>query len=303
MTSVSVIIPVYNDRERLKRCLEALDRQTYPAQRYEIIVVDNGSEVSPAAVTERFDNVRLLHEPQPGSYAARNRGLAAADGELIAFTDADCRPARDWLERGVACFERVRDCGLVAGRVAVTARRPERPTASERYDQLFYLDQKQAVTQGHYGATANLFTSRAVIEAVGPFDADLVSAGDNEWGQRVHRAGFAQVYCPEAVVQHPARRSLKTLLRKELRIAGGLACIEAGDDAEAAPKPPLSLSERVRRLGQPLRNVLGVMVGRTSRRIPSLAQRFQVAGIMALVRVLRGLEAWRVRWGGTPHNT
>ncbi len=301
MTSVSVIVPVYNERERLARCLDALHRQTYPADRYEVVVVDNGSDRPPEALAERYDGVRLLVERRRGSYAARNRGIAAANGALLAFTDADCVPARDWLEQGVACFERSPECGMVAGRIEVTALRPGRPTACERYDQLFYLDQERAVTKGHYGATANLFTSREVLCAVGPFDASLKSSGDNEWGQRVHRAGFAQVYCPGAVVRHPARRSLRALLRKELRIAGGLACIEADDGPTEASAVPLR--ERVRRLVQPIRNALGVLVGGTSRKIPSVAQRFQVAGIVLLVHALRRLEAWRVQRGGPPRNT
>lgn len=302
-TFVSVIIPVYNDRRRLARCLEALQDQTYPEDRYEVVVVDNGSDESPARVTDRFDNVRLAVEPRQGSYAARNRGLTVAEGEMLAFTDADCVPEPQWLERGVACFAGTPECGMVAGHVKLTARRPGRPTACERYDQLFYLDQERAVKRGKYGATANLFTAKEVIRTVGPFDATLKSSGDNEWGQRVHRAGFRQVYCPEAVVRHPARHSLKELLRKELRVAGGLARIRDASSEEATEGRTVSLRERVQQLVQPFRNALGVVVGRTSRKIPSLSQRVQIAGIVLLVHVLRQLEAWRIEWGGTPKNT
>src|SRR5262245_46024865 len=99
---VSVIIPVYNNPDGLRRCLHALEAQTYPKSRYEIIVVDNGSDTPPADMVRAFDRVTLLEEAVPSSYAARNRGLAQARGEVIAFTDSDCIPAPDWLAHGVA---------------------------------------------------------------------------------------------------------------------------------------------------------------------------------------------------------
>ena len=99
---VSVIIPVYNDAERLKLCLDALARQTYPGDRYEVIVVDNGSQQDPELVTSRYEQVTLAHEACRGSYAARNTGLALARGDVLAFTNSDCIPAADWIEHGVA---------------------------------------------------------------------------------------------------------------------------------------------------------------------------------------------------------
>lgn len=303
MKFVSVIVPVYNDRERLTRCLQALQRQTYPREAYEVVVVDNGSDESPAAVTDRFERVRLVVEERRGSYAARNRGIRAAQGELFAFTDADCLPAEDWLEKGGACFERNRRCGLVAGKVDMTVCNSAQPTACEWYDRLFYMNQQSAVEEGNYGCTANLFTSRRVVEAVGSFDATLKSSGDNEWGRRVHRHGYRPVYCAEAVVQHPARTSLRTLLRKERRIAGGLVRLGEKQKTSSVPGRSATLGERMRIWMQPWRNALGVVVGSTSRRIPSVLQRLRLAGIILLVYATREFEAWRVRRGGTPKNT
>ena len=90
---VSVIIPVYNDLKLLSTCLECLDRQTYPKTRFEVLVVDNGSDLPVQPIVSRYSNVKLEKESMPGSYAARNRGIAAARGEILAFTDADCRPS------------------------------------------------------------------------------------------------------------------------------------------------------------------------------------------------------------------
>ncbi len=94
---VSVIIPVYNDAGRLRICLAALHKQTYDSDRYEIIVIDNGSDPSPVMdnLKVEFDNVVYDQELTPGSYAARNKGITIAKGDVIAFTDADCIPVNN----------------------------------------------------------------------------------------------------------------------------------------------------------------------------------------------------------------
>ena len=84
---ISVVVPVFNDEARLAGCLDALAMQTWPASHREVIVVDNGS-VPPVAL--RAGAARVIVERRPGSYAARNAGVAAAAGEILAFTDADC---------------------------------------------------------------------------------------------------------------------------------------------------------------------------------------------------------------------
>ena len=101
---VSVIIPVYNDSARVKICLEALEKQTYPQNLYEVIVVDNASDEYPAIkdVVCQFSQAIAAYESRPGSYAARNKGISLAKGDIIAFTDADCIPAKNWIEKGVA---------------------------------------------------------------------------------------------------------------------------------------------------------------------------------------------------------
>jgi glycosyltransferase involved in cell wall biosynthesis len=95
---VSVIIPVYNDVERLVLCLEALGKQTYARDRFEVVVVDNGSTSTIRPVVEAFPYCVAAFEAQPGSYAARNRGIAVSRGEIVCFTDADCVPSEGWIE-------------------------------------------------------------------------------------------------------------------------------------------------------------------------------------------------------------
>lgn len=128
---VSVIIPVLDDPVRLALCLQALEDQTYAADRYEVIVVDNGSVSDLAPVVVAFAHAQLAVEPRRGSYAARNMGIGLARGEVLAFTDSDCIPQPDWLEAGVARLMGAAGCGLVGGRVAIFARDERRPSAAE----------------------------------------------------------------------------------------------------------------------------------------------------------------------------
>src|SRR5690606_16589320 len=96
MPTVTVVVPVYNDVQRLRTCVAALLAQDYPAERVEVLVVDNASDVDVSvALPAGETRVRLLHESRRGSYAARNRALTEATGEVLAFTDADCLPRPD----------------------------------------------------------------------------------------------------------------------------------------------------------------------------------------------------------------
>ena len=94
---VSVIVPVYNDGQRIGKCIEALLIQTYPQAHFEIIIVDNGSNDNTRSVIEEHPVKLLVEDRIQSSYAARNKGIKNAKGEVIAFTDADCIPAPDWI--------------------------------------------------------------------------------------------------------------------------------------------------------------------------------------------------------------
>ncbi|EKU97443.1 glycosyl transferase [Leptolyngbya sp. PCC 7375] len=222
MKFVSIIIPVYNDNKLLPTCLTALTKQTYSKEHYEIIVVDNNSDENVSEVTDQFEQVTLAHEARAGSYIARNKGLSLAKGEIIAFTDADCIPQTDWLEHGVLALNKQPNIGLVAGRIELFFKNPNKPRSFELYDSLTMgFPQEQFVQDGHFGATANLFTFRTILEDVGYFDENLKSAGDRQWGRRVYESGYRQVYADEVCIRHPARYSWADVKKRAIRIAGG----------------------------------------------------------------------------------
>ena len=218
---VSVIIPVFNDCDRLALCLHALEQQAYPKELYEVIVVNNDSDEDIERVTGQFKQVLTVFEGRRGSYVARNKGISVAKGEIFAFTDSDCIPGENWLATGIKHLLSVPDCGLVAGRIQFFFKDPCRPTSGEIFDSMTNLQQEKYVKENNFGATANLFTFKKIFEDVGLFNADLKSGGDVEWGLRVSARGYTLLYAEDSYVAHPARYSLRQLTKKIIRQTGG----------------------------------------------------------------------------------
>jgi glycosyltransferase involved in cell wall biosynthesis len=212
-----VIIPVYNDNDRLQLCLDALAHQTYPAECFEVIVVDNGSVPPVEGNVVGGPNVRFLTEPAPGGFLARNTGLAVAKGDVLAFTDADCYPEPGWLRAGVdAVGDRRR---IVAGHVEAYPRFPGAPTAAERFEMLFGFEQAKNASRG-VSVSANIICPRSAFDEAGRFGTESHSGHDYEWCQRAVRKGYEVFYVPEAQVRTPARASFHALATKIRRMAG-----------------------------------------------------------------------------------
>jgi GT2 family glycosyltransferase len=288
--TVSVIIPVYNDSERLKLCLEALERQSYPRKLYKVIVVNNHPAESLDGPVARFSQAILIRESLPGSYRARNRGLSRARGEVIAFTDSDCIPNRDWLEKGVAALLEVPNCGLVGGKIQIFFRDPEHPTAVELYQMITAFPQQRYIEADKYGATANLFTFRSVIDQVGFFDDTLESGGDVEWGRRVFSAGYKLVYADDCRVAHPARRSLKELHQMFARVTGG--------HLELRRRRQFFFSEftrrRIRNFRSPFRRFCDLC---RDQRVRGLKRKIKVLSVMVMIRCFGMMEIIKLRLG------
>jgi glycosyltransferase involved in cell wall biosynthesis len=289
---VSVVIPVFNGSEYLRTCLEALERQTYPKHFFEVIVVDNNSKDGIGPLVGQFERARLGHEKAPGSYGARNVGISLAKGEVFAFTDADCIPARDWIEKGVEALYAQPDCGLVAGRVEFFFKRPGKPSMVEFYDSLTFLQQKKFIERSHFGATANLFTFRRIFDEVGLFDT-TISSGDVKWGNLVHKKGHRLIYAETACVRHPARDSFSKIREKIIRVVGGHHSIYKWH------KESLSdfLARSVKDLARNYRTVIGVF---KDERIKGMKQKGMFLTMLVLHKWIGACERVRLRCGGKP---
>ncbi len=217
----SIIIPIYNDSERLKKCLYALINQTYNENNYEIIVVDNNSTENIKDVVNQYKNVKYCFEKKIGSYAARNLGINKSRGEIIGFTDSDCIPQKDWIEIGVREIKNNPKYKVIAGRVELYYKNKNKLNSVEVYDSVHAFPQEYYVKHENFGVTANLFTWKELFNKVGTFNDKLKSGGDYEWGRRVYKNGYKIKYADNLIVQHPANSSFKQLYKKYIRIKEG----------------------------------------------------------------------------------
>lgn len=285
---VSVIVPVFNDQEGIDKCLCSLLRQSYPRERYEIIVVDNGSDPPVRLPKSSGTHVSLLREGRPGSYVARNCGIRAAKGEILAFTDADVVVASDWLERAVDHLRRKDGISVIGGRIEMFFAHPGSPTPAELYEHAVPPFQQQYFVEClGFSTTANLIVKRSALEVVGYFDEDVFSGGDVRWGLKAQAAGYAIVYCDDVVVFHPARRSSKEVIRKCRRVIAGMIS-------------GMTLAEKARyfagRVKVLPRHVFVIITGTDM----GLKDRIRVAALAAVVRLAELMEIVRVSAGRGP---
>jgi glycosyltransferase involved in cell wall biosynthesis len=175
---VSVVVPLHNEEQWIDECVQALLEQDYPADRYEILVVDNNSSDGSAARVARYPRVRLLQERVQGDYAARNRGISESSGSIIAFTDSDTAPERDWLREIVRGLEPP-GTHLLIGRLRF----------GNGGGSLALLEQYEAEKGAfifsagqpglYFGYTCNMAVTKTLIDTIGPFapvfrNADVV---------------------------------------------------------------------------------------------------------------------------------
>lgn len=220
---VSVIVPTYHDWPRVAQLCEALKKQTLEPDRFEVVIVNNDPGDPPPASLSLPTAWQLVSEAQPGSYAARNRGLNQSQGEVVAFTDSDCTPDPQWLENGLTHL--ISGAGRVAGRVQLTFR-GARLNWVEKYEKAYAFPQRRYADEG-VSVTANLITWRRHFDDIGYFNSKLLSGGDTEWGLRATSAGLPIVYAADVVVAHPARCGLRELLTKRRRLAAAALNVRA----------------------------------------------------------------------------
>lgn len=256
---VSVVVPVLDAAQPIGACIEALLGQTYPSADTEVIIIDNGSRDLTRDVVRGYPVKLLVEDGRRSPYAARNRGLAAARGAVVALTDASCVPAADWIEQGLKALADHR-ADLAGGEIRFALSEP--PAIGEIADAVLNVNVEASIDAHRACMTGNLFVRWRVFEAVGPFNADLRSGGDMRWTRRATDAGFRLVHAPAAVVSYPARR-LGPLLRKQYRVGRGVPGVWhafgmsrgqmlASTVRGLLPMPPCRLARRVRDRATPV---------------------------------------------------
>jgi glycosyltransferase involved in cell wall biosynthesis len=215
---VSVIIPTYDDWDNLRICISSLLNQSYHAEKFEILVVNNNPESFPPFQIEKY-NIKYFVEPQKGSYSARNTALENAKGEIYAFTDSDCIPAIDWLEIGVS--EIKSGCDRIAGAIILfnsfENQENNFPSSFERCTA--FLQNKNA--DNGWSVTANMFATKKCFDVTGYFDSSLISGGDRDWGLKANSFGLNIKFSCFVVVSHPIRSTWDSLFKKRKRVLKG----------------------------------------------------------------------------------
>ncbi len=226
--ALSVIICTHERADDLERCLAALARQTVPAG--EVIVVDNAPRGDGARAAAERAGVRYVVEPRAGLDRARNAGVRAARGALLAFTDDDAVPAPDWVEVLLECLADAELAG-VAGPMLPLELETEAQRLFEQYlggpagrreqeRPRRFRNETPPAWAGQVGAGANMAFRRDALERVGPFDEAFDagtlthSGGDTEMFGRLLTAGYTLAYEPRARVWHRHRRTMPELRRQ-----------------------------------------------------------------------------------------
>jgi len=208
-TALSLVICTRNRAEQLRACLAAV-AAIKSSRPWEVIVVDNGSSDRTQAVLEEARGalpvrMTVVLEPVPGIARARNRGWRAASGSIVAFTDDDCYPSTDFIDRIWECFDEAQEVGFVGGAVILHDLEDARVTTITR-------SERMDIRPGMFIAagtliSANLALRRRVLEAIGGFDeafayGDGFSGGDVDLVARASAAGWRGLYEPELIVRH-----------------------------------------------------------------------------------------------------
>lgn len=214
---VSVVVPIYNGAADIPDLIQCLFCQTYPKDQVEYLLVDNNSRdrtpniLHQAAQDAKSQGITLhpLTENQiQSSYAARNTGIKASTGEILAFTDADCRPLPQWLSLLVQPFTNPQ-IGLVVGEISAL---PGKTLLEKHAERQGTLSQKNTLDHPFYpyGQTANLAIRRQALQEVGLFRPYMTTGGDADMCWRIQRQTQWQLdFAETAIVQHRHRTNLK----------------------------------------------------------------------------------------------
>jgi glycosyltransferase involved in cell wall biosynthesis len=214
MTPISIIVPIFNAAATLAESLGALCRELATVPGSELICIDNGSTDGSIEIIRSFPDAQLLQEPKRGAYAARNRGVRAARGDILAFTDPDCVPTAGWLRTIAATFE---DDACV---VALGMRRPAPDRGLNRLLGDYEVAKDRWVLSSneplkYFGFTNTMATRRSAWEQHGPFDERLRGSDTIFVRRIVDAAGCAVVrFVPNMRVAHLEIDGAVTYLKK-----------------------------------------------------------------------------------------
>ncbi len=211
---VSIIIPMYNSEEFIQNCLERIFSLDYPRERYEVIVVDNGSTDNGVALTKKFP-VKIVPCPEGNISKVRNTGAKAAKGKLFAFVDTDCALDAKWLATGEKILM---DQGTAA---AGGGYRP--PPQSSWIPKAWYIETRAEVRKVRFLPAGNFLVKAEAFNGVGGFDESLVTCEDSDICERMVKKGYDIFLSSKMICIHLKNpESLLEFFKKEVWYSLGM---------------------------------------------------------------------------------
>lgn len=215
---ISIIVPVCNYEKKIESFLDALIKQDFDKNSYEIIVVDNGSHDNTIELIQKKEVTLILeHSNRNSPYSARNRGIEQATGNIIALIDANKTPNKNWLSEGIKCLNE-NNADIVGGNVIFQF--DGKKTAAKIFDAKSNIKMEESIKTRGIAKTANLFVRSEVFHKIGQFPAKIRSGGDVIWTRKAVDAGFKLAYCEYAIVNYLAK-SFRKLIKKQWRVGLG----------------------------------------------------------------------------------
>ncbi|SLN76011.1 glycosyltransferase family 2 protein [Ruegeria meonggei] len=282
--AIAVIIPHYNDVQRLERCLKALMQNDLTDT--EVVVVDNKSPVSLKALRNAFPTVRFVVEEEKGAAAARNRGICETAAPRLFFIDADCVPSRDWLTVGREIAARA---DLIGGRVDVFDETPPPRSGAEAFEAVFAFNFRHYIEVQGFSGSGNLLTRRDIFEEIGGFINGV--SEDREWTMRAVAHGYELIYEDRLRVSHPSRQDWNALRTKWHRTT------REGFQLNGT-SPARRLKWAIRALAMPASAVVHIPKVLNSGKLATAGERMRAIATLIRLRCLRMVWMLRQASGG-----
>lgn len=224
----SIIIPTYNRPERLAICLESISDVDYWRDRFEIIVVDDGSQTPIEPVVAPFRdqlNLTLITQVNAGPATARNTGAARAKGNFLVFTDDDCTLATDYLKNLEVHFSKTPDY-LIGGRTLNALENNLYSTASQVLIDYLYKYYNSGSRELNFFASNNFAMPAKRFHALGGFDTTfpLAAGEDREFCDRWLQNGYKMTYAPNVQIYHAHKLTLAKFWRQHFNYGRGAFC-------------------------------------------------------------------------------
>ena len=220
---ISVVVPTYNRPDHLPRLLNALVQQTLPKDRFELVLVDDGSLSPVAPIAKKYATriaLKYVRQPNAGPAAARNAGIAVATGMFVAFTDDDCAPDSDWLANFLHALAEFPDA-MVGGAVRNGVEDALASAAAQMVIDNVYRFYNRNPFQARFFASNNMACSAELLRALNGFDENFRCAEDRNLCDRWRLAGHRLVFTPEAKVAHFHRLDVASFARMHFAYGRG----------------------------------------------------------------------------------